>query len=91
MEKAIKESFTVPGSPSGGLSERDGGAVGGASAQRGGYIYQTSRRGGVKRLPGVTSAVSVSVSGSKANMERFTTIGGEDGGGGVIDPEEGLK
>lgn len=24
-------------------------------------------------------------------MERFTTIGGEDGGGGVIDPEDGLK
>lgn len=86
----------MPGSPSGGLSERDGcvrvrGGSGGSSAQRGGYIYQTRRSGGVKRPPGVTSAVSVSVSGSKAKMERFTAIGGEDGGGGVIDPEDGLK
>lgn len=45
----------------------------------------------MKRPPGVTSAMSVSVSGSKAKMERFTTIGGEDGGGRVIDPWDGLK
>lgn len=72
----MKDIFTVPGSPSGGLSERDEGAGGrgGSSAQKGGYIYQTSWSGGVKYPPGVTSAVSVSVSGSKAKMVRFTTI-----------------
>lgn len=91
MEKAIKESFTVPSSPSGGLSERDGGRRWGdpwlVCSERGGYIYQTSRSGGVKCPPGVTSEVSVSAFGSKAKMERFTAIGDEDGRGGVIDPE----
>lgn len=91
VEKAIKESFTVPSSPSGGLSERDGGRRWGdpwlVCSERGGYIYQTSRSGGVKCPPGVTSEVSVSAFGSKAKMERFTAIGDEDGRGGVIDPE----
>lgn len=95
MEKAIKESFTVPSSPSGGLSERDGGRRWGdpwlVCSERGGYIYQTSRSGGVKCPPGVTSEVSVSAFGSKAKMEGFTVIGDEDGRGGVIDPENKKK
>ena len=35
--------------------------------------------------------MSVSVSGSKERMERFTTTGSEGGGGGVIDPEDNLR
>lgn len=85
----------MPSSPSGGLSERDGGRRWGdpwlVCSERGGYIYQTSRSGGVKCPPGVTSEVSVSAFGSKAKMERFTAIGDEDGRGGVIDPENKKK
>lgn len=86
MEKAIKESFTVPGSPSGGLSERGvlglgWGGIGVSSALRGRYIYQTSWSGGVKRPPGVTSAVSVCFWVKSKDIEE---IGGEDGGGGVL-------
>lgn len=64
----------------------------GLSAQRGGYIYQTSWSGGVKHPPGATSAVSVSVSGSKAKIERFTAMGSDNPAPCiVIDPEDSLK
>lgn len=81
----MKDSFTVPGSPSGGLSERDEGAEGrgSLSAQKSGYIYQTSWSGGVKYPPGVTSVMSVSVSGSKAKMEIYNNTG-EDGRGWLL-------
>lgn len=62
-----------------------------SSVQTGGYIYQTSWSGGVKRPPRVTSAMSVCFSGRTPKMERFTMVEGEEEGGRGIDPREGLK
>lgn len=90
----MKDVFMVPGSPSGGLSEKDegfGGRGGGLSAQKGGYIYQTSWSRGVKYPPGGHISgfcLCLWVEGKDGEIYNNR---GEDGRGRVIDPKDGLK
>lgn len=72
-EKGIKESLMVPGHPRGVCQ----GAVGGGASEQPVWSQRwmdlSDKPGRMREIPtGVTPAMSASVSGSEAKMERFT-------------------
>lgn len=64
----------VPGAPSGGLSEKDEGLVGGGLSAQKVDIFTRQAEAEVWNTRRGVSVVSVSVYESKAKMVRFTTI-----------------
>lgn len=87
VEKAIKESFTVPGLPSGQfVRECWGWGHRGAPAAHLLKEVDIFTRQARVEVWNARQGSQQSVSGLKAKMERFTVVGGEDKGGGVIDP-----